>query len=72
MSLYWKLLGIKAASARGFSSFLSLCGFSWFAERLKYSRDFLLQFRFCDVACQRPVGLVLMEGVTDTKPGNGH
>uniref|UniRef100_A0ABI7XX56 Uncharacterized protein n=1 Tax=Felis catus TaxID=9685 RepID=A0ABI7XX56_FELCA len=38
------------------------------SERLQYSRDFLLRFRFCDVACQRPVGLVLMEGVTDTKP----
>lgn len=38
------------------------------SERLKYGRDFLLRFRFCDLACQRPVGLVLMEGVTDTKP----
>ncbi|XP_029807792.1 protein angel homolog 1 isoform X1 [Suricata suricatta] len=38
------------------------------SERLKYGRDFLLRFRFCDVACQRPAGLVLMEGVTDSKP----
>ncbi|XP_068398175.1 protein angel homolog 1 [Eschrichtius robustus] len=38
------------------------------SERRKYSRDFLLRFRFCSTACQRPVGLVLMEGVTDTKP----
>uniref|UniRef100_A0A8C0CTN3 Angel homolog 1 n=1 Tax=Balaenoptera musculus TaxID=9771 RepID=A0A8C0CTN3_BALMU len=38
------------------------------SERRKYSRDFLLRFRFCNIACQRPVGLVLMEGVTDTKP----
>ncbi|XP_019495920.1 PREDICTED: protein angel homolog 1 isoform X3 [Hipposideros armiger] len=38
------------------------------SERHKYSRDFLLRFRFCNIACQRPVGLVLMEGVTDTKP----
>eukprot|EP00069_Balaena_mysticetus_P000340 bmy_03500T0 len=38
------------------------------SERRKYSRDFLLRFRFCSIACQRPVGLVLMEGVTDTKP----
>ncbi|XP_012859197.1 protein angel homolog 1 [Echinops telfairi] len=38
------------------------------SERRKYSRDFLLHFRFCSVACQRPAGLVLMEGVTDTKP----
>lgn len=40
----------------------------WFTERRKYGRDFLLRFRFCSIACQRPVGLVLMEGVTDTKP----
>ncbi|PNJ65188.1 ANGEL1 isoform 4 [Pongo abelii] len=38
------------------------------SERRKYGRDFLLRFRFCSIACQRPVGLVLMEGVTDTKP----
>ncbi|XP_057589223.1 protein angel homolog 1 isoform X3 [Hippopotamus amphibius kiboko] len=38
------------------------------SERRKYSRDFLLRFRFCNIAYQRPVGLVLMEGVTDTKP----
>ncbi|XP_055394711.1 protein angel homolog 1 isoform X1 [Bubalus kerabau] len=38
------------------------------SERRKYSRDFLLRFRFCSVACRRPVGLVLLEGVTDTKP----
>ncbi|XP_072720440.1 protein angel homolog 1 isoform X3 [Ciconia boyciana] len=36
--------------------------------RRKYSRDFLLQFRFCDVACERPLQLVLLEGVTDAKP----
>ncbi|NXK33558.1 ANGE1 protein, partial [Piprites chloris] len=36
--------------------------------RLEYSRDFLLQFRFCDVACERPPHLVLLEGVTDVKP----
>ncbi|XP_052502204.1 protein angel homolog 1 isoform X4 [Budorcas taxicolor] len=38
------------------------------SERRKYSRDFLLRFRFCSIACRRPVGLVLLEGVTDTKP----
>uniref|UniRef100_A0A8C0A9N4 Angel homolog 1 n=1 Tax=Bos mutus grunniens TaxID=30521 RepID=A0A8C0A9N4_BOSMU len=38
------------------------------SERRKYSRDFLLRFRFCSMACRRPVGLVLLEGVTDTKP----
>ncbi|NXJ78474.1 ANGE1 protein, partial [Trogon melanurus] len=38
-------------------------------DRRKYSRDFLLQFRFCDVACERPPLLVLLEGVTDAKPG---
>ncbi|XP_007530197.1 protein angel homolog 1 isoform X2 [Erinaceus europaeus] len=38
------------------------------SERRKYDRDFLLRLRFCTIACQRPVGLVLMEGVTDTKP----
>ncbi|XP_036887167.1 protein angel homolog 1 isoform X3 [Sturnira hondurensis] len=37
-------------------------------ERRRYSRDFLLRFRFCSVACQRPAGLVLMEGVTDSEP----
>ncbi|NWU76991.1 ANGE1 protein, partial [Onychorhynchus coronatus] len=36
--------------------------------RCEYSRDFLLQFRFCDVACERPPHLVLLEGVTDVKP----
>ncbi|NWW35363.1 ANGE1 protein, partial [Panurus biarmicus] len=36
--------------------------------RRAYSRDFLLQFRFCDVACERPPQLVLLEGVTDAKP----
>ena len=71
MSLHWKLLGIEEVLARGSSSFLSLYGFPWFTERRKYSRDFLLRFRFCSVACRRPVGLVLLEGVTDTKPGNG-
>ncbi|NXS84901.1 ANGE1 protein, partial [Erpornis zantholeuca] len=35
--------------------------------RREYSRDFLLQFRFCDVACERPPHLVLLEGVTDAK-----
>ncbi|NWT17395.1 ANGE1 protein, partial [Vireo altiloquus] len=35
--------------------------------RREYSRDFLLQFRFCDVACERPPQLVLLEGVTDAK-----
>lgn len=67
-----KLLGIKEVSACGSSSCLSLYGFSWFTEKRKYSRDFLLRFRFCSIACQRPVGLLLMEGVTDTKPGNGN
>ncbi|EOB05505.1 Protein angel-like protein 1, partial [Anas platyrhynchos] len=36
--------------------------------RRKYSRDFLLQFHFCDIACERPPQLVLLEGVTDAKP----
>ncbi|XP_020841871.1 protein angel homolog 1 isoform X1 [Phascolarctos cinereus] len=38
------------------------------SERRRYGRDFLLRFRFCDSACQRPVGLVLIEGVTDARP----
>ncbi|NXQ21411.1 ANGE1 protein, partial [Peucedramus taeniatus] len=38
--------------------------------RREYSRDFLLQFRFCDVACERPPQLVLLEGVTDAKPAS--
>ncbi|KAL8169134.1 UNVERIFIED_CONTAM: hypothetical protein K2H54_038473 [Gekko kuhli] len=37
-------------------------------DRRKYSRDFLLQFRYCDVACERPAELALLEGVTDAKP----
>ncbi|NXO88647.1 ANGE1 protein, partial [Certhia brachydactyla] len=36
--------------------------------RREYSRDFLLQFRFCDAACERPPQLILLEGVTDAKP----
>ncbi|KFV92808.1 Protein angel 1, partial [Eurypyga helias] len=36
--------------------------------RHKYSRDFLLQFQFCEVACVRPPQLILLEGVTDAKP----
>ncbi|NXT09187.1 ANGE1 protein, partial [Prunella fulvescens] len=40
--------------------------------RREYSRDFLLQFRFCDVACERPPQLVLLEGVTDAKPAKEH
>ncbi|NXW79314.1 ANGE1 protein, partial [Hirundo rustica] len=40
--------------------------------RREYSRDFLLQFRFCDVACERPPQLVLLEGVTDAKPAREH
>ncbi|XP_064148857.1 protein angel homolog 1 isoform X3 [Loxodonta africana] len=42
------------------------------SERRRYSRDFLLHFRFCNIACQRPAGLVLMEGVTDTKQGSDY
>ncbi|XP_025037769.2 protein angel homolog 1 isoform X2 [Pelodiscus sinensis] len=38
------------------------------SDRHKYSRDFLLQFRFCDAACERPAHLILLEGVTDVKP----
>ncbi|NXY88944.1 ANGE1 protein, partial [Alcedo cyanopectus] len=37
--------------------------------RLQYSRGFLLQFQFCDAACERPPQLVLLQGVTDAKPG---
>ncbi|XP_033917765.1 protein angel homolog 1 isoform X2 [Melopsittacus undulatus] len=36
--------------------------------RRKYSRDFLLQFHYCNLACERPAHLVLLEGVTDAKP----
>ncbi|XP_048342420.1 protein angel homolog 1 isoform X2 [Sphaerodactylus townsendi] len=38
------------------------------SDRRKYSRDFLLQFRYCDVACERPAELTMLEGVTDAKP----
>ncbi|XP_030414922.1 protein angel homolog 1 isoform X4 [Gopherus evgoodei] len=38
------------------------------SDRRKYSRDFLLQFRFCDAACERPAHLILWKGVTDVKP----
>ncbi|KAM9013597.1 protein angel homolog 1 isoform 1-T1 [Ara ararauna] len=37
-------------------------------DRRKYSRDFLLRFHYCDLACERPAHLVLLEGVTDAKP----
>ncbi|NXR22452.1 ANGE1 protein, partial [Cinclus mexicanus] len=47
--------------------YVTLCQPKKFGER-EYSRDFLLQFRFCDVACERPPQLVLLEGVTDAKP----
>ncbi|XP_062433164.1 protein angel homolog 1 [Rhea pennata] len=47
--------------------YVSLCP-SKKSDRHKYSRDFLLQFRFCDVACERPPQLILLEGVTDAKP----
>ncbi|XP_034624354.1 protein angel homolog 1 isoform X2 [Trachemys scripta elegans] len=38
------------------------------SDRRKYSRNFLLQFRFCDAACERPTHLILWKGVTDVKP----
>ncbi|XP_032998214.1 protein angel homolog 1 isoform X2 [Lacerta agilis] len=48
--------------------YVSLCQ-SKKSDRRKYSRDFLLQFRYCDVACERPADLILLEGVTDAMPG---
>ncbi|NXG78060.1 ANGE1 protein, partial [Baryphthengus martii] len=36
--------------------------------RRQYSRGFLLRYRFCDAACERPPHLVLLEGVTDATP----
>ncbi|XP_032087846.1 protein angel homolog 1 isoform X1 [Thamnophis elegans] len=47
--------------------YITLCQ-SKKSDRLKYSRDFLLQFRYCDVACERPADLILLEGVTDAVP----
>ncbi|XP_032998234.1 protein angel homolog 1 isoform X4 [Lacerta agilis] len=47
--------------------YVSLCQ-SKKSDRRKYSRDFLLQFRYCDVACERPADLILLEGVTDAMP----
>uniref|UniRef100_A0A8B9S464 Protein angel homolog 1 n=1 Tax=Apteryx owenii TaxID=8824 RepID=A0A8B9S464_APTOW len=47
--------------------YVSLCP-SKKLDRRKYSRDFLLQFHFCNVACERPPQLILLEGVTDAKP----
>nr|XP_028574849.1 protein angel homolog 1 isoform X2 [Podarcis muralis] len=47
--------------------YVSLCQ-SKKSDRRKYSRDFLLQFRYCDVACERPADLILLEGVTDATP----
>ncbi|XP_066483702.1 protein angel homolog 1 isoform X1 [Tiliqua scincoides] len=38
------------------------------SDRRKYSREFLLQFRYCDAACERPAELILLEGVTDAIP----
>ncbi|XP_066550807.1 protein angel homolog 1 [Amia ocellicauda] len=36
--------------------------------KLQYSPCFLLQFRFCEVACTRPPNLVYIPGVTDATP----
>ncbi|XP_010214680.1 PREDICTED: protein angel homolog 1 [Tinamus guttatus] len=47
--------------------FVSVCP-SKKSDRRKYSRDFLLQFHFCDAACERPPQLIFLEGVTDAKP----
>uniref|UniRef100_A0A8D0HEZ0 Protein angel homolog 1 n=1 Tax=Sphenodon punctatus TaxID=8508 RepID=A0A8D0HEZ0_SPHPU len=47
--------------------YVTLCQAKKSGER-KYSRDFLLQFHFCDAACERPAKLVLLKGVTDVKP----
>ncbi|XP_061467803.1 protein angel homolog 1 [Rhineura floridana] len=47
--------------------YASLCQ-SKKSDRQKYSRDFLLQFRYCDAACERPPDLILLEGVTDAMP----
>ncbi|XP_020649551.3 protein angel homolog 1 isoform X1 [Pogona vitticeps] len=47
--------------------FVNLCQ-SKKSDRRKYSRAFLLQFRYCDVACERPADLIMLEGVTDAVP----
>ncbi|KAF7251564.1 hypothetical protein EYD10_02768, partial [Varanus komodoensis] len=47
--------------------YITLCQ-SKKSDRRKYSRDFLLQFRYCAAACERPADLILLEGVTDAKP----
>ncbi|NXX77958.1 ANGE1 protein, partial [Urocolius indicus] len=49
--------------------YVTLCQPKKLAGRQQYSRDFLLQFRYCAAACERPPQLVLLEGVTDAKPG---
>ncbi|XP_075470806.1 protein angel homolog 1 isoform X2 [Ascaphus truei] len=38
------------------------------AERLSYTRQRLLQLRYCLAACQRPPNLALIKGVTDNEP----
>ncbi|XP_061853794.1 protein angel homolog 1 isoform X3 [Colius striatus] len=48
--------------------YVTLCQPKKLAGRRQYSRDFLLQFRYCAAACERPPHLVLLEGVTDAKP----
>ncbi|MBN3287055.1 ANGE1 protein, partial [Polyodon spathula] len=39
------------------------------SDKLRYSHHFMLQFRYCQIACQRPHDLELIQGVTDAKPG---
>ncbi|XP_053330945.1 protein angel homolog 1 [Spea bombifrons] len=39
------------------------------SDRLMYSRQQLLQLRYCDCALQRPTDLPLIKGVTDNEPG---
>ncbi|KAM4662495.1 protein angel homolog 1 [Discoglossus pictus] len=38
------------------------------SDRRTYSRESLLQFRYCDYAFQRPPDLALIKGVTDNEP----
>ncbi|MGH0183449.1 UNVERIFIED_CONTAM: hypothetical protein FKN15_012147 [Acipenser sinensis] len=38
------------------------------SDKLRYSHPFMLQFRYCQIACQRPHDLELIQGVTDAKP----
>nr|XP_015825695.2 protein angel homolog 1 [Nothobranchius furzeri] len=40
------------------------------SEKRQYTREFILQFRYCPAACVRPQDLILIPGVTNINPEN--